>query len=189
VLWRLKRVLLPAEQAIVAHQWATTSGADLVHGVTFGLSFDCNREEPRVAAAGYLSKLALEMSGAGKDAHSEHWTLGELFREATRRADFVPLIQQYQRQTKGRRLYQLDRRAQRLHDAAPEPPQLKVVETWITVVHREEFRELSRRERFGHDALACYLPLEVAIRCRGDPRSQVEDVIYDLICHNHHPQG
>jgi hypothetical protein len=181
VMWRLARPMLPEERSIVRRQWAETTGASISHGCTFGLHFDCCDEQRRRQAASYVSKIANEMSGAHKSAHPEHWTLGELYHRAAEDPDFVPLVQQYQRQTKGRRLYQLDRRAKLLHDAAPEPPQLRITQTWVTVVDRLEYRALSQRERFGADRLACYLPLEVAARARGDPRDEVEDVIYDLV--------
>jgi hypothetical protein len=181
LMWRLERPMLQAERWIVRSHWAESTGASLRHGCTFGLHFECSDDQRRRQAASYISKIADEMSGAHKSAHPEHWTLGELYQRAAEDPDFVPLVQHYQQQTKGRRLYQLDRRAKLLHDAAPELPHLRVAHTWVTVVDRMEFRALSRLERFGGDALACYLPLEVAIRARGDPRSWVEDTIYSLI--------
>jgi hypothetical protein len=181
VLWRVTRPLLEEEKAIMSRQWCETTGASLEHGCVFGLNFDCEDEQRRRQAASYVAKIAAEMSGAHKSAHPEHWTLGELYRRAAEDDEFVPLVQEYQRNTKGRRLYQLDRRAQRLHDSAPELPERIVVQRWITVVDRLEFRGLSQRERFAGDHLACYLPIEVAVRARGDPRDQVEDVIYGLL--------
>lgn len=181
VLWKLRRPLLDEERAIMARQWSETTGAHPVHGCMFGLAFNCVLEQKRRQAASYISKIASEMSGCGKSAHPEHWTLGELYHRACEDETFVPLVQEYQMATKGRRLYQLDRRAQALHDTAPELPERVVVRSWITVVDRVEFRGLSQRERFGGDVLATYLPLEVAIRARGDPRDQIEDTIYGLL--------
>lgn len=187
VLWRVPRPLLDAERRLLATQWAETLGRTprelehmRAHGVRWGRLCDCDLGGARREAASYVSKLAHEMSGAHKSAHPEHWTLGELYQRATEDEQFVPLVQEYQRATKGRRLYQLDRRAQRLHDAAPELPERVVVRSWTYPVDRQEYRSLSRRERAG-DALALYLPLEVAVRARGDPLDEVEDTVYSLL--------
>jgi len=180
VLWRLPRRLLDEERAVVAAQWAATTGAHLEHGCRFGLTADCDQPDVRQQFAAYLAKLAHEMSGTAKVAHPEHWTLGELYQRATEDEQFVPLVRAYQRETKGRRLYQLDRRAQQLHDSAPEFPARVVVRSWTCPVDRQEYRSLSRRERAG-DALALYLPLEAAVRARGDPLDEVEDTVYSLL--------
>jgi len=181
VLWHLRRPLLLEETRIIRKQWKRRTGATIRRGVRFGAMFEGERD--RQQAAHYLTKIALEMSGAAKIPGGQNQTLGELYREAARRdasEHAIQLVQQYQRQTKGRRLYQLDRRAQQWHDAAPELPELAVVRTWTTIVDRAEFGALSRLER-SSEALAVYLPLEVAIRARGDPRNEVEDCIYDLL--------
>lgn len=175
VLWRVKRPLLPEEQAMMAREWAAATGAHPVYGCRFGMAIDAKKDGQRRMAAGYLTKIALEMSGAGKAAHSEHWTLGELYERAGR-GECVELVQQYQRQTKGRRLYQLDRRAALLRDAAPDLPERVVTAMWVTEVHRKDFRLLSRSERA--DALAIYLPLEVAAKSRGDPTDVVDEHIW-----------
>lgn len=179
VLWHLRRPLLLEETRIIRRQWRARTGATIRRGVRFGATFEGERD--RQQAAHYLSKIALEMSGAAKIPGKDNRTLGDVYRDAANGSErAIQLVQQYQRQTKGRRLYQLDRRAQQWHDAAPELPELAVVRTWTTIVDRAEFSALARLER-SSEALAVYLPLEVAIRSRGDPRDEVEDCIYSLL--------
>lgn len=181
-LWHVRRSLLPAERALVSEHWARTTDADLQHGVHFGAEFNCDVDGDRQRAAQYVSKLAAELSGACKVAQSEHWSLGEMFaRAAEGDSMFVSLIREYQQATKGRRIYQLDRRAVRLHDAAPELPGPAVVAVWRTCLHREEFGGLARIERRARDRLSVYLPLEVAQRCRGDPSEDVWDTVNSLL--------
>lgn len=191
-LWRIDReqflptlrrncLLTPAEVETLARDWALATGAEVDQGVTLGMALNAEHEGERRQGADYVSKIAAEMSGAGKSARSNNWTLGEVYHlAADGDAPAVQLVREYQEQTKGRRLYQLDRRAQRLHDAAPELPELRVTAKWVTPIDRLEFRALSRGERFRGEPLACYLPLEVAARCRGDPTDAVLDTIYDL---------
>jgi hypothetical protein len=88
-------------------------------------------------------------------------------------------VREYQRSTKGRRIYQLDRRAAAVRDAAPELPETEVVASWSTWVDRRDYSALARLERV--DAAAVYLPLEVAARCRGDPWEDVDEVIGSLL--------
>lgn len=175
VLWRVKRALLPEEQAILAREWSASTGAHEVHGCRFGMAFDARKEGDRRMAAAYLTKIACEISGSGKQSHPEHWTLGELYQRATE-GEYVALVQQYQEQTKGRRIYQLDRRAARLRDAAPELPEREVVAEWVTQVDRKEFRLLAKSER--KDPMAIYLPLEVAAKSRGDPSDAIDEHVW-----------
>ena len=175
VLWKLARPLTQPERDAIAAAWADLTEASLEHGVHFGR---CYYAATAGDAASYLEKLALEITGAGKLAHGEHWTLGELYQRAAR-GERVDLIQHYQRETRGRRLYQLDRRAKRLHDSAPELAEQVIIERWVTPIERKHFSHLSRAE--SSDPLAIYLPLEVAIRCRGDPGNDVEDQVFELI--------
>lgn len=179
VLWKTRRHLLEEEKRLVAAQWSASTGASEEHGCRFGLTANCDQEDRRRQLASYLTKLAHEMSGSGKHAHPEHWTLGELYHRAAH-GEHVDEVREYQRATKRRRLYQFDRRAKMLHDSAPELPERVVVRSWISVIDRVEFSGLSRRERAG-DALALYLPIEVAIQSRDDPRDVVEDAIYSLL--------
>lgn len=175
VMWGLARPLTAEEREIIAFAWAGLTEASVEHGVHFGRTY-------HAAIAGdagtYLEKLALEIAGAGKTAHGEHWSLGDLYQRAAR-GERPDLIQHYQRETRGKRLYQLDKRAKRLHDAAPELPDQVVVETWVTPIERHHFAALSRAE-YG-DPIAIYLPLEVAIQCQGDPSIDVEDQVFELI--------
>jgi len=183
VLWQISRPLLDAEKRLVAEQWAASTGAAVDRGAWFGALFHCLTETDRAQAAHYLSKLALELAGVGKDAHPGHQNMGEIFRAAGEGAPWaVARVQQYQRETRGKRLYQLDRRATQLHDAAPELPEAKVVASWVTPIDRLEFRALAHGERT--DPVACYLPLEVAARSRGDPTDAVLDTLYDLALHS-----
>jgi hypothetical protein len=175
VLWKLQRTLTDDEQLVVRTAWSELTGASVEHGMRFGRVF---RAGDGAAAAAYLEKIALEITGSSKRAHAEHWSLGDLYQRAAGGTG-VELIQEYQRQTKGRRLYQFDRRAQAIHDAAPELPETVVVERWVTPIERHHFSSLSRAE-YG-DPLAVYLPLEVAIRARGDPSNDVEDTIFSVI--------
>lgn len=187
VLWKLSRPLLEEEKRLVRQKWHESTGASFEHGAAFGACFHCLQDADRRQAAKYLAKLALELAGAAKSAKPGHFNLGELYHEAANGAMLpggmvaVGLVREYQRQTKGKRLYQLDRRAKLLHDAAPPIPEQKVVRTWITPIDRIEFSALSRGERRCGEALACYLPLEVAARARGDPTDAVLDVLYDLL--------
>lgn len=181
-LWQVRRPFLAAEREIVRDTWCSHTGAHSEHGVRFGAVFDCSSEWERAQAAKYVSKLASELSGACKHAHSEHWTMGEVFRRASEgERRFVELVQQYQLQTKGRRLYQLDRRARLMHDAAPERPEDAIVNEWRTSIHRAEFAGLSRTERRARDRLALYLPLEVAAMARGDPSEHVWETVDSLL--------
>jgi hypothetical protein len=196
LLWRLRRSLLPEERRICQREWAAATGAHIEHGLRFGAAFSTLTEESRRIAATYLSKLAFELSGTAKAAHGEHWTLGEVYeRAATGEARYVALVQEYQRSTRGKRLYQLDRRASGMRDAAPELPEDTIVASWTTQVDREEFRDLAAAERSG-DPVALYLPLEVAALSRGDPWEDVEQAILALVrptvvsCgHGSHDQG
>lgn len=182
VLWRLPRQLLLAEKELLRARWALATGASAVHGMRFGAAFDCSDSYQQTQAARYVSKLAQEMSGAHKGAHPEHFTLGEVFQRAARGdRRFVALVREYQQATHGRRLYQLDRRAKRMHDAAPELPETIVLHEWRTTVDRLEFSGLSRAERYGGEPAAVYLPLEVAARTRGDPSADVADTIDALL--------
>lgn len=176
VLWRVRRRLLPEEQAIVAREWSATTGAHPIHGCRFGMCVDANHEPSRRMAASYLTKIAAEMAGVAKDAHGEHWSLGELYQRAATEGLGLDLVQQYQRETKGRRLYQLDRRAARLRDAAPEIEKPEIVATWVTEVDRRDFSKLAKAERA--DPLAIYLPLEVAARSRGDPSDAIDEHVW-----------
>lgn len=175
VLWKLARPLDDDERATIAAAWAELTEASAEHGVRFGRTYNAGNAGE---AAAYLEKMALEIAGAGKSAHGEHWTLGELYQRAAK-GDRVDLVQHYQRETRGRRIYQLDRRAKALHDAAPEPAGQVIVETWVTPIERRHFSALSRAE--CSDPLAMYLPLEIAIRCRGDPGNDVEDQVFESI--------
>jgi hypothetical protein len=173
VIWKVSRPLEDAEKAVIAEQWATRTGADVERGVRFGASFATGE-----AAAKYVSKLAWELSGAHKRAQSEHWTIGEVYeRAANGDVRFVGLVREYQRATKGRRLYQFDRRARQMHDGAPELPGRAVVAEYRVSVLREEFSGLSRCERRGTEKLAIYLPLEAAITARGDPSDYVRETV------------
>lgn len=174
LLWKFERPLTGEERATIASAWSELTEAN-EHGVHFGRTYYAHTAGD---AAVYLEKLALEIAGASKVAHGEHWSLGDLYQRAARgeRAD---LIRHYQRETRGKRLYQLDKRAKRLHDAAPVLPDQVVVETWVTPIERHHFGALSRAE-YG-DPLAIYLPLEVAIQCRGDPSNDVEDAVFETI--------
>jgi hypothetical protein len=183
LLWKLRRPLLAEEMAIVATEWSLSTRSRVEYGVRFGASFSCDLPHERMQAADYVSKLALEMGGASKIAHAEHWSLGELYHRAAR-GEWIELVKEYQEQTRGKRLYQLDRRAKAMHDDMPELAGCRVVRWWTTLVDRVEFSALARRERWSGEVLAVYLPLETAARCRGDPRDQVEDTIYALICAN-----
>jgi hypothetical protein len=182
LLFKIRREYLEAEKMLIREQWSQFTNAALEHGLRFGACFDCDQPEQAGAAASYVSKLAAELSGHGKRAHAEHWTMGEVFRRAAHGEPlFVGLLREYQTATKGRRIYQLDRRAKLLHDQAPELPELVVVQEWRTTVERAEFSGLSRAERFGREPLAVYLPLEVAIAARGDPAEHVCGAIDDLL--------
>jgi len=194
VLWKVRGTIPEYERELIRRVWAERTGASPERGVWFGAEFQCDSADMRESAARYIAKLGHEMGGTGKSPHPEHWSLGELYQVAAETGDFARLVTEYQASVKGRRLWQFDKRATRLHDAAPPEPEEIVEQSWITVVHREEFRGLSRRERFGGEPLATYLPLEVAVRARGDPRDTVEDTIYSLlagvpegvVCLEHH---
>lgn len=182
LMWKLKRPLLLAEQEILQKQWADRTGASPEHGLRLGASFDCSDGAGARAAANYVGKLAQEMSGGHKHAHPEHWTLGEVYsRAADGDARSIAWVREYQEQTKGRRLYQFDARAKALHDAAPELPELQVVQEWHTLVDRAEFSGLSRAERYLREPAALWLPLEVAARSRGDPADAIADTITSLL--------
>ncbi len=174
VLWKLARPLTESERETVVAAWGEHTGAN-EHGVRFGRTYYAHTAGD---AGQYLAKLALEIAGVRKRAHGEHWTLGDLYQRAAR-GERVDLIQHYQRETRGKRLYQLDKRAKRLHDGAPPLADQLVVERWVTPIERQHFSRLSRAE-YG-DPIAIYLPLETAIRCRGDPSNDVEDAIWEAI--------
>jgi hypothetical protein len=175
VMWKTKRELLPEEQAMVAREWAASTGASVEWGCRFGLTIHADDEAERRMGAAYVTKIAAEMSGTAKGAHGEHWTLGELFRRAAD-GEWIDRYQEYQTATKGRRLYQLDRRAAHLRDAAAELPKPTIVNTWVTMIERRDFSKLARAER--RDPMAIYLPLEVAARCRGDPSDTIEEHVW-----------
>lgn len=182
LLWALRRPLIWAEKSLVAEHWALRTGASIDRGVRFGRLFDCSRAIEQEQAAKYVSKLACEIAGAGKHAHSEHWQLSELYeRAATGDRRYIDLVVEYQSATKGRRIYQFDRRARQLHDAASELPELVVTAEWRTAVWREEFAGLSRVERYRGERLAIYLPLEAAATARGDPADDVLETIASLL--------
>lgn len=182
VLWRLRRPLLPSEKQLVNEQWAAETGASVEQGVYWGRTFDCSRSSEAKDAADYVSKLAFELAGHAKKPSPTHWHMYEIYdRAAKGDMRFVELVQQHQRATKGRRLYQFDRRAARIRDAAPQLPELVVTAEWSTPVYREEFAGLSRAERYGRDRLATYLPLEVAMTARGDPANDIDDAIASLL--------
>ena len=185
-LWRLRRPMMAAEFDVLEQQWCERTAAEKGYGMRLGASFDCNHADQRNWAAKYVSKLSLELSGSGKHAHPEHFTMGEVFTRASRASDdrdrmFLGLVREYQEATKGRRIYQLDRRAKRMHDAAPELPERVVVREWRTEVYREEFSGLSRAERHRRVWDAVYLPLEVAATARGDPASAISAAIDSLL--------
>lgn len=182
VLWQLGRPLLEAERQLLGERWAQVTGAHAEYGMRFGACFNCDQADQRAKAARYVSKLAAELSGTAKQAHPEHFSLGDIMRRAAAGDPrFVALLREYQTAAKGRRLYQLDRRARQLHDAAPELPELTVLREWHTSVDRAEFSGLSRAERYGGEPLAVFLPLEVATRTRGDPSDDVADVVGALL--------
>jgi hypothetical protein len=182
-LWRLNGPQLgESEAAAVEEEWCTATGAKPGLGFRLGGTFETHIADERAAARDYVSKLAAELAGHGKQPSELNWSLLEVFEGAAAGdARFVGRMREYQLSTKGRRLYQLDRRAKQMHDAGPEPAETVVVQSWVTMVDRAEFSALSRLERCGADPLAIYLPLEVAARARGDPRDAVEDTIYDLL--------
>jgi hypothetical protein len=175
VLWNVRRPLTDGERETIARAWSDLTGASLEHGCRFGRTYVAREHDQ---AAEYVDKLAREIEGSSKHAHSEHWTLGELFWRAAR-GERVDLLQDYQTETRGRRLYQLDRRARRMHDAAPELPETRVVERWITPLERHTFSDLSRAE--WRDPSAVYLPLEVAITMTGDPSDAIEEAVFELV--------
>jgi hypothetical protein len=123
------------------------------------------------------------LSGVAKHAHCEHWSMGDIFYRAahTKEPLYLALVNEYQGATKGRRIYQLDRRAMRMHDAAPELPERTVIQEWRTSVDRDEFGGLSRAERHQRIWDALYLPLEVAATTRGDPASLIAEQIDGLL--------
>ena len=185
-LWRLRRPLMAAELEVVEDQWCERTGAEKHYGLRLGAAFYCDNEQNRNWAAKYVSKLSLELSGAAKSAHPEHWSLGEIFSRAAHARDdddrmFLDLVDEYQASTKGRRIYQLDRRAMRLHDAAPELPERTIVNEWRTSVFREEFSGLSRVERHKRVWDAIYLPLEAAATARGDPALEIAETIDGIL--------
>lgn len=185
-LWKLSRPILPGEFEVLEKQWCKRTGAEENYGFRLGAMFNCDLEEERPWAAKYVSKMSLELSGAGKSAHPEHWTMGEIFKRAAHAQDdddrmFLDLVDEYQESTKGRRIYQLDRRAMQLHDNAPELPERVVVAQWKTSVFREEFAGLSRVERHKRVWDAVYLPIEVAATARGDPANEVLVTITRLL--------
>lgn len=183
MLWRVRRVLTEEEEQVLAAAWSELTGAHPEYGTHIGRTYYAHTAGD---GADYLAKLALEIAGAGKVGHGEHWTLGDLYQRAAR-GERVDLIQHYQTETRGKRLYQLDRRAKALHDEAPELADQVVVETWVTPIERHHFSALSRAE-YG-DPLACYLPLEVAIRARGDPSNDLEDTVFSMILASQGPPG
>lgn len=189
-LWRLRRPLMAAEFEVIEQQWCDRTGAAKGYGMRLGARFNCDDDGQRHMAAGYISKLSAEISGAAKSAHPEHWSMGEIFSRAAHAADeddrmFIDLVDEYQASTKGRRIYQLDRRAMRLHDAAPELPERTIVNEWRTSVSRGDFSGLSIVERRKRVWDAIYLPLEVASTARGDPALHIAEVIDDLLLHNY----
>jgi hypothetical protein len=175
MLWQLRRPFTEGERETIVAAWHELTGASLERGVKFGRTY-CAATADK--GGDYMAKLALEITGACKHAHGEHWTLGELYQRAAR-GDRVDLIQHYQIETLGKRLYQLDKRAKCLHDAAPPLAEQVVVETWVTPIEREHFSRLARTE--CTDPIALYLPLEVALEGVGDPSVDVEDTIFQLI--------
>ena len=181
LLWRVRRPLLAEEEHICRQQWAAATGASEEHGFKFGAEFRGDLDKERRDAAKYLTKVVAELAGAGeKEAHGEHFELAELYqRAATGEPLFVDLVREYQRSTRGRRIYQLDRRASAMRDAAPPLPETEVLRSWTTWVDRRDFSALARVERL--DAGAIYLPLEVAARCRGDPWEDVDEAIGSLL--------
>lgn len=182
VLWRLRRELQPGEKELVNKQWAAETGADLEQGIYWGGLFDCSKSSESEQAAKYVSKMSLELAGYAKKASPTHWHIYEIYDKAAKGdIRFIDLVQQYQRATKGKRLYQFDRRAARIRDAAPQLPELVVTAEWRTPVYREEFAGLSRIERYGRDRLATYLPLEIAMTARGDPAGDVDEQINLLL--------
>lgn len=182
MLWKVRRELTEDEKFVSVRTWMQNTKASEERGLVFGKLFDCATPEGQAKAAAYVSKAAYEMSGAHKEAKGSNRTLGQVYGDAAKgdRAS-IALVQEYQKATKARRLYQLDKRAKKIHDEAPELPETVVVQEWTTDVDRAEFSALSRIERSGRDRLAIYLPLETAITSRGPPSAEVMETIDSLL--------
>lgn len=172
--------LLKAEKQLLSKVWAENTGADLEHGLKFGAAFDCRFEWGRERAARYISKLGHELRGTGKK--TKNFSLAEIFERAAKGDPlFVRLMREYQQATTGRRLYQIDKRAKKLHDASEPLPEEIILKEWVTVVDRAEFSGLSRIERFGRDRLAVYWPIDAAATARGDPAVDIQQTIDSLL--------
>lgn len=182
ILWNVSRPLLDAEKDLLKAFWCARTGAHADHGLRFGACFDCTDPGQQGGAAKYVSKLGHEISGGHKHPLPGHFKLGEIYERAAKgEGRFVALVREYQEATHGRRIYQLDKRAKKLRDAAPQLPDLVVVQEWQTTVDRLEFSGLSRIERYGGDPLAIYWPLEAAMWTRGDPAAAIGEQVTELL--------